>query len=316
MLWRMRWGRWFDASDEEKQALWRAVDAVKADLDLELSPAGYNLGINAGEAAGQTVMHLHLHVIPRFEGDMSDPRGGIRGVIPHKQKYGDSPSHGGPSDDPFASLPAFVPGQSDQLLQPLRHGLTHAEDIAIVAAFAQDSGVRLLESDLVDAAHRGARVRLLTSDYQRITHPDALQRLLTLHHAHENLEARLFPADARGIVFHPKAYLFVRDPHGIAYVGSSNLSRSALTDGIEWNLRATRGNEPTSPPSVPASTPCSSRPSHSPATWSTTTRPACLSPRCSDPSPAVHAPSPTTSRPRSWPCCGNPEPTATAPVWW
>ncbi len=60
---------------------------VKRDLDRELRPDGYNVGFNAGEAAGQTVMHLHVHVIPRFRGDMADPRGGVRGVIPDKQRY-------------------------------------------------------------------------------------------------------------------------------------------------------------------------------------------------------------------------------------
>ncbi|HTN83212.1 MAG TPA: HIT family protein, partial [Sorangium sp.] len=52
-----------------------------------LRPDGYNIGINAGEAAGQTVMHLHVHVIPRFRGDVDDPRGGVRHVIPGKGNY-------------------------------------------------------------------------------------------------------------------------------------------------------------------------------------------------------------------------------------
>lgn len=48
---------------------------------------GFNIGINQGESAGQTVMHLHIHLIPRRKGDIEDPRGGVRGVIPSKQKY-------------------------------------------------------------------------------------------------------------------------------------------------------------------------------------------------------------------------------------
>ena len=78
---------YFDATDAEKAALWAAVDTIKETLDATHRPAGYNVGFNAGPAAGQTVMHLHVHVIPRFEGDVEDPRGGVRGVIPHKQKY-------------------------------------------------------------------------------------------------------------------------------------------------------------------------------------------------------------------------------------
>ena len=59
----------------------------KVMLDKEHKPDGYNIGINVGESAGQTVWHVHVHVIPRFKGDMNDPRGGVRGVIPDKQKY-------------------------------------------------------------------------------------------------------------------------------------------------------------------------------------------------------------------------------------
>lgn len=78
---------YFDASPEEMSALWKVVTEVKHHLDAKHKPAGYNIGINVGKAAGQTVMHLHIHVIPRYEGDMADPAGGVRGVIPNKQKY-------------------------------------------------------------------------------------------------------------------------------------------------------------------------------------------------------------------------------------
>ena len=78
---------WFDAAEEEKQALLRAVEAAKEALDAELHPDGFNIGINDGEAAGQTVMHLHVHVIPRYAGDMEDPRGGIRHCIAGEGYY-------------------------------------------------------------------------------------------------------------------------------------------------------------------------------------------------------------------------------------
>jgi diadenosine tetraphosphate (Ap4A) HIT family hydrolase len=78
---------YFGASEDERKELWRAVEDVKHGLDGELHPDGYNVGFNAGEAAGQTVMHVHVHVIPRYVGDMPDPRGGVRGVIPGKQGY-------------------------------------------------------------------------------------------------------------------------------------------------------------------------------------------------------------------------------------
>ena len=65
----------------------QALEAMKGFLDNEFHPDGYNFGANCGEAAGQTVMHLHVHLIPRYSGDTLHPRGGVRGVIPSKQSY-------------------------------------------------------------------------------------------------------------------------------------------------------------------------------------------------------------------------------------
>ena len=79
---------WFEASQEERQAIFDLVDEVKRLLDARTpAPDGYNIGINCGEAAGQTVMHLHVHVIPRYRGDVPDPTGGVRHVIPGKGNY-------------------------------------------------------------------------------------------------------------------------------------------------------------------------------------------------------------------------------------
>lgn len=78
---------WFTAREEVQLDIMKALQALKKQIDLEYSPDGYNFGANCGEAAGQTIMHLHLHLIPRYFGDMENPRGGVRGVIPLKQKY-------------------------------------------------------------------------------------------------------------------------------------------------------------------------------------------------------------------------------------
>jgi diadenosine tetraphosphate (Ap4A) HIT family hydrolase len=78
---------YFESSDTERLALLKLVDEAKKILDKEKHPAGYNIGINIGEAAGQSVMHLHIHLIPRYTGDVKNPRGGVRGVIPGKQSY-------------------------------------------------------------------------------------------------------------------------------------------------------------------------------------------------------------------------------------
>jgi diadenosine tetraphosphate (Ap4A) HIT family hydrolase len=62
---------------------------VKQILDKQYHPDGYNIGINVNEAAGQTVFHVHMHLIPRYHGDVPNPKGGVRGVIPDRQKYGE-----------------------------------------------------------------------------------------------------------------------------------------------------------------------------------------------------------------------------------
>ena len=77
----------FELHAIEKAAVLQALDEAKEALDREFSPDGCNIGINDGEAAGQTVMHLHVHLIPRYKGDTEDPRGGVRHVFPEKAKY-------------------------------------------------------------------------------------------------------------------------------------------------------------------------------------------------------------------------------------
>ena len=78
---------YFELSKDEKIAIDDAIMWLKERLDHMYHPDGYNIGINNGEAAGQTVMHMHLHLIPRYKGDVKDPKGGVRGVISGKQSY-------------------------------------------------------------------------------------------------------------------------------------------------------------------------------------------------------------------------------------
>jgi diadenosine tetraphosphate (Ap4A) HIT family hydrolase len=78
---------WFTATEEVRLDIVKALSLVKETLDVDYNPHGYNIGANCGKVAGQSVMHLHVHLIPRYQGDMADPKGGIRGVIPSKQKY-------------------------------------------------------------------------------------------------------------------------------------------------------------------------------------------------------------------------------------
>lgn len=77
----------FDTSDEERLSMFELLDRAKRSLDTELQPAAYNIGVNDGPAAGQTIPHLHVHLIPRYMGDDDDPRGGVRWIFPEKAKY-------------------------------------------------------------------------------------------------------------------------------------------------------------------------------------------------------------------------------------
>jgi len=157
---------WFTATEEERAAVFALIGDVKRQLDEELAPDGYNVGFNAGAAAGQTVMHLHVHVIPRFRGDMDDPRGGVRHVIPSKANYLREvpPLATGGDDDPFSRhvIPLFE----------------RANEIAIVAAFVQESGLDRIQAAVESALVRGARIRVITGDYLNITQAGALETLL------------------------------------------------------------------------------------------------------------------------------------------
>ena len=77
----------FDLTDDEREAMNQVLFIVKQKLDERFKPDGYNIGINVGELAGQSIFHCHMHLIPRYKGDVANPKGGVRGVIPSKQNY-------------------------------------------------------------------------------------------------------------------------------------------------------------------------------------------------------------------------------------
>lgn len=78
---------YFEVTKEEAAAMKDLADKVKKFLDSQYKPDGYNIGLNCGEYAGQTVMHCHMHVIPRYKGDIENPRGGVRKIIKSESKY-------------------------------------------------------------------------------------------------------------------------------------------------------------------------------------------------------------------------------------
>jgi len=119
---------WFDATPAEQLAVIALVEEVKRALDKEFAPAGYNVGFNAGAAAGQTVPHLQVHVIPRYTGDMDDPRGGVRHVIPGKGNY------------LAQAAPLATGGHADPFLSHLSPHFASAHSIELFAAFVRCRG--------------------------------------------------------------------------------------------------------------------------------------------------------------------------------
>jgi diadenosine tetraphosphate (Ap4A) HIT family hydrolase len=82
---------YFDCTEDEVKELWQSVVIAKQLVEKEHQPDSYNIGINVSKAAGQSVPHTHIHLIPRYEGDVEDPRGGVRSVIPKNRTYKKTP---------------------------------------------------------------------------------------------------------------------------------------------------------------------------------------------------------------------------------
>ena len=78
---------YFELSVKEQTDCWMMVNEAKEQLNSQFNPDGYNVGINIGASAGQTIFHVHIHLIPRYTGDVEEPRGGVRGVIPRRKNY-------------------------------------------------------------------------------------------------------------------------------------------------------------------------------------------------------------------------------------
>ena len=77
----------FDLKEEELSKMFSLIKEAKNTIQKEYNPDGFNIGLNDGEAAGRTIHHLHIHLIPRYKGDVDNPRGGIRHIIPGKGDY-------------------------------------------------------------------------------------------------------------------------------------------------------------------------------------------------------------------------------------
>ena len=126
------------------------------------------------------------------------------------------------------------------LYYQLVNSLRRADSVDIIVSFLMESGVRMLLEELDSALKRGARVRIFTGNYLGITQPSALY--LIKMKLGDRVDLRFYNDKSRS--FHPKSYIFHYGDHSELFIGSSNISRSALTSGIEWNYRFSSKSDP------------------------------------------------------------------------
>lgn len=124
---------------------------------------------------------------------------------------------------------ALVSNRNTNMCSELKRCINNAEKIYMNVSFIRDSGLKLIIEDLKDAKNKGKEIKILTSDYMNVTEPNALYRLL-------DFDGIKIYDNKNKISFHSKAYIFkYKDNRADAYIGSSNISKSALTTGVEWN---------------------------------------------------------------------------------
>lgn len=132
------------------------------------------------------------------------------------------------------------PDKRRQLYYQLIQSMKKAESVDIIVSFLMESGVRMLLKELEHTLKRGAKIRILTGNYLGITQPSALY--LIKRKLGDRVDLRFYCEKGRS--FHPKSYIFHYTDHSELYIGSSNISRSALTSGIEWNYRFSSQKDP------------------------------------------------------------------------
>lgn len=133
-----------------------------------------------------------------------------------------------------------ITGNKDHLYPKLKQSFKTATTIDIIVSFLMESGVKLLLQDLKEALNRGVKIRILTGNYLKITQPQALYLLKS--ELKDKVDLRFYNNPNKS--FHPKAYMFHNPIDSEIYIGSSNISRGALTSSIEWNYRFLKSTAP------------------------------------------------------------------------
>lgn len=133
-----------------------------------------------------------------------------------------------------------ITGNKDHLYPKLKQSFKTATTIDIIVSFLMESGVKLLLQDLKEALKRGVKIRILTGNYLKVTQPQALYLLKS--ELKDKVDLRFYNNPNKS--FHPKAYMFHNPIDSEIYIGSSNISRGALTSSIEWNYRFLKSTAP------------------------------------------------------------------------
>lgn len=163
--------RWDELTKGERDALHSGVERGRFLLRGQVDPDAFNVGYNDGVAAGQTIPHFHIHIIPRRAGDVANPRGGVRNVIPTMGDYVPA-SESPPNLGLLSRTPhrlTLISGGEDPLFPHLVRHIDDADAVDIAVAFIMESGARLLIPHLRDMLSRGGRLRFVTGDYLEVT---------------------------------------------------------------------------------------------------------------------------------------------------
>ena len=213
-----------DVTVDERDAIRAAIDQLRMQIDRKHAPDGYRVTFDLAPIGRASTGHFHVDLVPQYREQETSP------YI---------------SPAPLAN--ALVTGASeDPLLPHLKDSLRRATSFRASVAFVQPSGVELLRDELRGLLDRGGTVQMVVGDYLGLTDPDALLDLMDLASSSpESVHLRVYESKTSGRGFHPKSYLVeTGDGNGIAFVGSSNLSRPALSDSVEWNYRIVSSESP------------------------------------------------------------------------
>ena len=226
---------WFETTEDERTSLYLGLEAVHAVLQDVAEYDRLDVRMSLGGAGDRGPRHFHIDVLPLSACEMPAAKGAM-----HPASHVLLEPVQGQLWGEMAPGPGLVTGGEEHLLDYLLLEFDKATRVDIAVAFVLRSGVELLVRHCRELLERsrqhagGAVLRIVTGDYLHASDPDAMRRVLDLG---DGVDFRVYETSSSS--FHPKTYIFHHDDlNGVAFIGSSNMSRTGLTHGVEWNYRA------------------------------------------------------------------------------